>query len=246
MKAAELQVYGLNGYEAQAYLALVQSGVSTAHEASRHSSVPYGKIYPVLAALEQKGFVKSLGSVPKRFMAVEPKIAIEQVLQRREQEMKMLKQKATSLIHALGTFSVQKPKESLEQIRIIEGYRNYLNLSVALHEKARQEWLTISELSVYKPHIDAYRNCIRRGVKVKVLTSKEEVTPEKLSIWKRTGAEIRISELHQTKFSVIDNAEVTIRITGEERYLSLWIRNNSLANSMRNAFLVLWKKGKKA
>src|SRR3989344_5270902 len=237
-----LKPYGLNTYEAEAYTALVQQGISSAHELSKRSKVPYGKIYPVLAALEQKGFVKKYDGTPQRFMAVEPKVAIEEAVRKQEHELKQLREQSQRLITTLGTLSGKKPKEPLERVRIIEGYKNYLNLSVELHKQVKQEWRSISELSTYKPHLDAYRDCIKRGVKVRMLTSNKEATPEKVEMWKAIGVELRMIEFMPTKFSIIDANDVTLRIATEEKYVSLWVQNPSLAESLRTYFDFLWEK----
>lgn len=241
----DLKPYGLNTYESEAYTALVQQGIATAHELAKQSRVPYGKVYPVLAALEQKGFVKKYDGTPQRFMAIEPKLAITEAVRKQEQELKQLQDQSQRLITTLGTLSGKKPKEPLERVRIIEGYRNYLNLSVELHKKAKHEWRSISELSTYKPHLDAYRECIKRGVKVRMLTSNVEALPEKtakIALWKEVGVEIRVIDFMPTKFSIMDDSDATIRIATDERYLSLWIQNPSLAKSLKTYFDFLWEK----
>jgi sugar-specific transcriptional regulator TrmB len=236
-----LEQFGLTAYERKAYVSLVREGISTTYVLSKNSGVPYGKIYPVLSTLERKGFVKKYDGTPQRFMAVEPNVAISAEIRKREREFVSLKDSSKSIIAALGALSAQKPTEPLEKIRIIEGYNNYLNLSVELHKKAKQEWLSISELSLYKPHIDAYTDNVHRGVNVRMLTSQEEATKEKIKIWRKTKVDIRRASFIPTKFSVIDEREVTIRIASDERYITLWIQNPSLAKSLKNYFNVLWE-----
>lgn len=240
-----LEEYGLNKYESEAYLTLVREGISTAHIASKQSGVPYGKIYPVLASLEQKGFVKTFEGTPKRFIAIEPKIIIEALAHKKKKELAKFEAKSQKLMQTLGALSARKPKETYETIRIIEGYNNYLNLSVELHNQAKQEWLSITRLEIHKKHYDATRECLKRGVKVKLLTFLDEQHKKNAELWKQIGCEVRYTEYTPTHFSIIDNREVTIRITGEERYLALWLSNKSLAQNMRIAFNELWEKSVK-
>lgn len=241
----DLNDCGLNKYETEAYLALVREGVSTAHLVSKTSTVPYGKIYPVLASLEQKGFVKTFEGLPKRFIAVEPKIILEEVTRKRKKELKKFESDTQKLIQTLGALSARKPNETYETIRIIEGYENYLNLSIELHNQAKQDWLSITGLEIHKKHYDATRDCIKRGVKVKLLTFIDEQKKKNAALWKKIGCEVRYAEFTPTHFSIIDGKEVTIRITGEERYLALWLKNKSLAQNMKVAFNELWAKAKK-
>lgn len=232
--------FGLDAYESAAYSTLVQQGASTAHVLSKESGVPYGKIYPVLVSLEKKGFVKTFEGVPKRFVASDPKIIIDQVVENKKKVLDAFKLKSKKMIDALGKFSVRKSGEPAEAVRILEGYRTYLKLSIALHNEAKQEWLSMTGLEIYKEHYDATRDCIKRGMSVKLLTFKDE-DKKRVALWRKIGVEVRFIEYVPTHFSVIDNQQVTLRILGEERYLALWLRNKSLATHMRNYFNTLWK-----
>jgi len=53
-----LRNYGLNGYEAKAYFALLVAGESKAGQLARKSLVPQSKIYEVLESLNDKGFAE--------------------------------------------------------------------------------------------------------------------------------------------------------------------------------------------
>lgn len=61
---------GLNTYEARAYTALAESGVSTASEISASASIPRARAYDVLEALAKKGFVAVRPGRPAGYGAV--------------------------------------------------------------------------------------------------------------------------------------------------------------------------------
>ena len=67
-----LREMGLNAYETDAYIMLLEGGQMTAMEISREASVPYSKIYEVLNSLKQKGWVKSSESRPFKYYPVPP------------------------------------------------------------------------------------------------------------------------------------------------------------------------------
>jgi sugar-specific transcriptional regulator TrmB len=80
MSAVEkLQHIGLTEYEAKAYLALLNTHLSTATQASEKSGVPRTKIYSVLESLRNKGWVRVYSGVPLLFKAVEPLSVFEKV-----------------------------------------------------------------------------------------------------------------------------------------------------------------------
>jgi len=240
----DLQEYGLNSYESAAYTALVRSGASTAHVLSQESKVPYGKIYPVLASLQEKGFVEVFEGPPKKFTAVEPKIIFEKVVRRKEKQFERFKEQSQKMIATLGTFAARKPKEPLETIRIVDGFKKYLDLSIALHDGAKEEWCSITDLSIFKEHFDATARCVKRGVSVKLLTFHDELDKKRIQLWKDIGCEVRVTDFTPTQFSIIDGKEATIRITGEERYIALWLKNKSFAQNVHKYFMIQWKKAK--
>jgi sugar-specific transcriptional regulator TrmB len=68
---------GLTEYEAKTYLVLLGMHLSTAAQAAEKSGVPRTKIYSVLEALKDKGWVKVYSGVPLLFRAVEPMSVFE-------------------------------------------------------------------------------------------------------------------------------------------------------------------------
>jgi sugar-specific transcriptional regulator TrmB len=68
----KLRRVGLTEYEAKAYLALLNTQLSTATQVSEKSGVPRTKIYSVLEALRNKGWVHVYSGVPLLFKAVQP------------------------------------------------------------------------------------------------------------------------------------------------------------------------------
>ncbi len=239
-----LTSFGLNNYESKVYYALIEKGLSTAHQTSSASQVPDGKIYPVLASLEQKGFVKKYDGFPQRFSALDPSLVLPQVLSKKQQELHQLQQQATTTIKELQSLQLRHTPDPLEKIKIIEGYKAYLNFSAELHHQAKQEWLSISRLPVYQPHLESYKECINRGVAVRLLVSTPELNKESLAEWKKINAEIRSIDYLPTRFSVIDGQQVILRISGEKKYLAIIIQNHSLAQSLRTLFESMWEKAK--
>ena len=75
----KLRQVGLTEYEAKAYVALLNTYLSTATNVSEKSGVPRTKIYSVLEALKHKGWVRVYSGVPLLFKAVEPLAVFEKV-----------------------------------------------------------------------------------------------------------------------------------------------------------------------
>jgi sugar-specific transcriptional regulator TrmB len=75
----KLRRVGLTEYEAKAYLALLNTQLSTATQASEKSGVPRTKIYSVLEALRNKGWVRVYSGVPLLFKAIAPLTVFERI-----------------------------------------------------------------------------------------------------------------------------------------------------------------------
>jgi sugar-specific transcriptional regulator TrmB len=67
-----LREMGLNAYEIDAYVALLEGGQMTAMEISQEAKVPYSKMYEVLNSLKEKGWIKSSESRPFKYYPVPP------------------------------------------------------------------------------------------------------------------------------------------------------------------------------
>lgn len=238
----KLREYGLDKYESLVYLALLKIGLSTSSIISKKSDVPYGRIYPVLSSLESKGFVKIYHGRPKRFMAIEPRIILNEIVDKKINEIDYIKNQNEKFMQELEKSAKQEIKKPLEIINIIEGKKNYLNLSVKLHKKAQKEWRTIHRLPLYQPHLQAYRDIVKKGIKVKVLTHITDENKENLKIWKKLNIEIRDLKSIPSRFTVIDDTDVVLRLSEPKTggYISLHIQNPALAKTLSSYFDELW------
>lgn len=69
---AALRKQGFTEYEAQAYLALVRLGKSTAREIGETAHVPQGRVYSILNTLAARGFVNIQEGSPATYFAPDP------------------------------------------------------------------------------------------------------------------------------------------------------------------------------
>jgi sugar-specific transcriptional regulator TrmB len=64
--------FALTRYEKHAYLNLLINGAQTYKGLVRNASIPYGKVYVVMHALERKGFITITDDRPMVFRPVDP------------------------------------------------------------------------------------------------------------------------------------------------------------------------------
>lgn len=63
--------FGLNKYEAKAYVALIKNPEVTAYELSKDSGVPQAKIYETMSKLLSKNLVNIIGDSPTKYIPVD-------------------------------------------------------------------------------------------------------------------------------------------------------------------------------
>ncbi len=91
MRAVEmgraLEALGLTGKEAEAYLALVRNGTSTAHRVSDLLGVQYPAVYRILQSLLAKGWIEVSQERPNRYRSRAPRIVAEEARQSRSDDL---------------------------------------------------------------------------------------------------------------------------------------------------------------
>ena len=92
-----LEEFGLSLYEIRVYKELLKKSVLNAREISNISQVPYGRVYDVLNSLEYKGLLEKQASRPAKYMAIEPKYALNKLIQHKKEEVDNLTHKAKDL-----------------------------------------------------------------------------------------------------------------------------------------------------
>ncbi|WP_195837646.1 TrmB family transcriptional regulator [Halorhabdus sp. CBA1104] len=85
----DLRDLGLSSYEDRAYRSMLGLGPVSAMELAEASGVPEGRIYDVLDSLETRGLVRAqTHSRPKQYLAVEPAVAIDRLVETRSRELR--------------------------------------------------------------------------------------------------------------------------------------------------------------
>ena len=198
---------GLTKYEAKAYETLIKFGKLSASEISRESSVPYSRIYDVLASLTQKGLVKVIPEKTKKYSPGDTE-ALLKILKDKEESLKKIKEKVTEMKQF---FSEKKENPIVMGV----GQKAFYKLVEEMKKNQKQSY-AIKWSSEYKGDwVEKLRDQIRKKKDVKVLTRYDEETKNNVQKWYKIHKNIR-------KF---DNEGVAISITDEEVLISL-IKSN--------------------
>ena len=175
---------GLTNSEIKAYIVLLSGGVMEAKSVCQKSGVPFGKIYDVLYSLERKRLVNIQHSRPKKFLAIEPRFAIKNLLEDKEKELHDLTSRASKVEEEFSKIYHVKTMDSLFWSVAVEN-EAIMNLQSKIFDEAKQEVLIyvgtvlmtnnkddfenkeISDKSIeFIPH---YQVLLERGIVIRIL-----------------------------------------------------------------------------
>jgi sugar-specific transcriptional regulator TrmB len=259
---ASLRDLGLSEYEARAYRALLQIGPTTARELSEASDVPMGRIYDVLANLEQCDLIRSqAASHPTKYAPVEPETGLDRLLAERKQD---LRERATRYEQ-----TVEELLEELEDGPATEDERFWTaavgpedSIELLLERLAAADDHVTIVASRFSPHLDVVDvsermtatlvDALDRGVSVALLVDPAMVTEIPAEV--RTGYlselrereefEIRTDKGIEGTFNLIDQREVCVEVPNplcrEETFALIDLKDRSFAADARAVVEPRW------
>lgn len=241
---------GLNEYESRAYASLVFLGPSKATDVSKDSMVPQSKIYNVLDQLMNKQLVEMFDGRPKEFKAVEPAVALKNLLDEKMIEITAIKEQVEKMSDYLKP---TKPSgEVLSGVWTIKGkkWREFFNKSAEMVDRSEKYVYGVTrDYSRSASLADAVRRCTKRGVKVCVI-GMETATKEnyqKVKWYKEHGIDVRVFETKvHPRIILVDGREVLLRLDQEPKkksgfkFASLWSDDPSLVRVMDSYVKNLW------
>jgi len=250
---------GLSEREAKVYTTLLSRKSFTASELQEASDVPRTKIYEIVKKMINRGICaeKKLGK-KKVFEAIEPKIALEKILddQRKEIEQKSkLKDQLVNMFTPLYDEG-RKKEEIFEYIEILKDNNQIFKKYLELLDKTENEILFFSKgpyscdtKPKRKEQKDHEIEFLRRGGVAKGLYEKKEleVLPESF-ILVEYGQQARVVEKLPVKMLVFDGKGVMFSLDepyGDNELTMISIEHESIALACKMLFEFLWKDAEK-
>lgn len=227
-----LRELGLSDYEEKTYLSAIKLGKSTASEISRDANVSYGKIYEVLAALENKGLIKTIPEQTKKFIASDPENLMK-LVNKKEEELLEIKKN----IHDLKQIYAEKEKEP---VIIVKGKNNFYKLTREQITPQKYSY-TIKYTFEYHPDfVQSTKRSLARKVDLKVLGKFDNETTPNITKWKKINPNIKQIENNGVAMSIHDDEEVMIGLIKSNT--SMLIRDKAFAELMKTLFLNYYEK----
>jgi sugar-specific transcriptional regulator TrmB len=234
-----LREMGLNAYEIDAYIVLLEGGQMTAMEISQQATVPYSKMYEVLNSLKEKGWIKSSETRPFKYYPVPPLEATR--FTKLQLEDKYLNWENTVGENLQPLYEKRELVERPDML-ILRGQQAVLTKLEEVLKKASLE-IVIAAPEFAKPVITLAEpllsNGLKKTVSVKLMAAGKK--EDWLFLRKYSGLkELRIRD-HMFGGGVIADGKEAMLFLGEDKpTLVIWSNHVGLVGFAREYFQFLW------
>jgi sugar-specific transcriptional regulator TrmB len=180
----KLRRVGLTEYEAKAYLALLNTHLSTATQVSEKSGVPRTKMYSVLEALRDKGWVRVYSGVPLLFKAVQPLKVFEKA-----------KEDYAELLDSVKTTLKEEVKNNMKEKFVIKRF----DIGLEGLKEAIKKAKTVEINNATADFIKKVSGAFKPDAMVKVLLFPDEAKPNNMQQVLFKQAEVAIVTIMRNK-----------------------------------------------
>jgi sugar-specific transcriptional regulator TrmB len=235
-----LESIGLHKNEILVYLDLIKVGSATAHEISHRTKIHRSNVYDILQKLIEKAIVmQSIQNNVKTFYPVNPKNLIDYLKQKEYDLRKIIPE-----IEKIHT----KPKEVKRKVTMAEGIRSIRSVLDSFLETNQPIFVygipkcALDELGGFI--MDYHKRRIKKKLPMKHIYNKSAVQ--------------RINQLNKMDYTEarylpeLYDTNITTNICGNKVVLIFWenpvsvmiIENQSIADSYKKYFDILWEEAK--
>jgi sugar-specific transcriptional regulator TrmB len=233
-----LHEMGLNAYEIDAYIALLEGGQMTAMEISQQAKVPYSKIYEALNSLKEKGWIKSSESRPTKYYPVPPLEATRFTKLRLEDKYLNWENTIAETLQPL-----YEKRELVERpdMLILRGQQAVLTKLDEVLKKSTKE-IVIAAPEFAKAIItmaDPLFNGLKKTVSIKFMAAGTSSDWAFLKKFSGIG-ELRLRD-HMFGGGIIADGKEAMLLLGEDKpTLVIWSNHVGLVGFAREYFEFLW------
>lgn len=250
-----LKNIGLNLYERKIYIALLAKGVATATMVSEISGVPRSRSYDVLQSLADKGFVVMQPSKPIKYVALQPKEALEKTKENMEKKHKEMIARIDELknsdvitelnsIHKEG-LSVVQPYEMTGTLKGSDIINRQLSSIFKESEKTINIATTESGLkNLYSNHFRILKKLSKNGIQIKIAAP---FTDKKIAKDFSSIAEIKHVREPRGRVYTVDNKHIIVSLSDDSKVhetqdVMFWANSeHAVKNLGESVFSQIWK-----
>jgi sugar-specific transcriptional regulator TrmB len=234
-----LREMGLNTYEIDSYLVLLDGGEMTAMEISRQANVPYSKMYEVLNSLKEKGWIKSGESRPFKYFPMPPLEAARFTKLRLEDKYVCWE---NTLVETLQPLYEKRELVERPDMLILRGQQAVLTKIEEIFKKASVE-IMVAAPEFAKPLIVLAEPLLGSGLKksvtIKLMAAGRKEDWQFIKKYASLGA-LRIRDHMFGGGIIVDGKEALLFLGEDKPSLVIWSNHVGLVGFAREYFQFLW------
>ena len=217
-------VLDLDELESRIYLSLLRLGPITASALAKELDIDRAKAYRTIDKLVCRDIISTTFSNPKFCIAVEPQKALKLSLEKKEEEVTVIKEKGVSLIDKINNEILVNHETRISTFRIIHGRTNiYADIAHLIDNSSDVIYIatTLEDISkMYHSTIpEKITNCEKNGGTVRLLVELDD--PKLVPFVKRFNAtETRICKLPSQGRMIVQKHHQLIMFDSHLRQLS--------------------------
>lgn len=243
----ELVEFGMTKYEAKIYVKLVTRGPLSTSEISKLTRIPQTKIYEIVKQLGNKMIIEeACENGHKKFKAVCPNHAIKNIIERKENEIKDMKERGEKILNQIEENTV--PFDDKKGFWFSEGRKNFLRrVSLMIKNADKYAYGITRDFSRISDLDEEIVNAVKRNVKVRLICigDLKKLNYERAKWYSSNNVEIKSIKLkEQPRLCLVDGDEVCMRIDNTHNSEFLWSDNDAMTNLAKSYFDKLWNESK--
>ena len=261
-----LRTVGLNKYERNLWVALLSRGSSTAGELSDISSVPRSRCYDVLESLADRGFVIVQPGKPMKYVAIQPREALERLKKKVHQEAVETGDKIDRLVKSEHIKELERiHKDNIKTVRpedltgALKGRYAMLQQVETMMKNAKKSIKLMTTESGLTELVENHSNVLKKasdaGVKIQIAAPVTKNTAEHAKTLSKY-AQVRDIENTETiekflgRLCVVDGEEFVLGLTDDQKVhptqdVALWTQSpHATSNIFEPMFETIWKGAK--
>jgi sugar-specific transcriptional regulator TrmB len=236
----DLKAFGLDDMEAKAYMRLARLGKARASSLSIALKINRTTTYRILDRLKQEGIVEASMTRPVTFVAIEPKRALQILIDRRKDELKVAESKFPSVLEKFTKFYIPTEEATVgAKFSILQGSEEIHRAIMRLTKSAKKRISMITSVRdlgkmYYSGVYEALTGAAAEGISVEIVTEVYDL--QALEIVKHYEfAKIRHRTESKMKMVLKDEEETLITVAGgSDEEIALWTYSQSFASAMQS------------
>lgn len=236
--SSHLKEFGLTGYEAKVYIALLGLKQAKVSDIARTSSVPRNKIYTAVEALHKKGFVEIIPEKVAKFRAVPFSEATQLFIREQENRLRSLGDRSGKISSFLSSFSIENKEEDNSGAFLI--YKTKKMIYKKLREIAggAESMLFLAVSSEELAHLLPLAKSTSKNASVSVLCNVSEESIDLANKWQSFSELRHYEKTLPEKIAISDDNEAFIFNTDSS--VALYSKDMQFVAFMRRFANMIW------